>query len=525
MTLGSTKHVQEYPTSPHDPQLHVTHSGLVLLNGSRAYKFKRDVNLGFLDFSTVEARRDALVRELRLNQRLAPDVYLGLGSLEAGTAAQPEPCLVMRRLPDDRRLTAVLTARPTDPDRSLAVLDAVARQVARFHASARRGADVDRDGRRDALRHRWRDNLASVESSTGTLLDHGVVQEVADLVDEYLTGREALFDDRIAGGHIVDGHGDLIAQDVFCLDDGPRILDCLDFDDRLRHVDVLDDVAFLAMDVERLDSPALAEHLWTRYLELTGDPAPPSLRHHYVAYRAFVRAKVGCLSGAAHDRHHGHLSSPEEHAVMALRHLRTARVRLVLCGGGPGTGKTTLSGALADRLGWVVVSSDRVRKELAGVDPESDASAPYGAGIYTPGWTERTYREMVRRAELLLQRGESVVLDATWSAAEHRLLASHAAARCSVPLVELECRLTDSEVADRIATRGVARTSGGTRTMSDADSAVADRVRATSDRWHSAHGVDTSRPVATTVDELVATFSWGSTVPARARPRPQMAPD
>ena len=112
---------------------------------------------------------------------------------------------------------------------------------------------------------------------------------------EFLAGREQLFAQRISQGRIVDGHGDLICDDIFCLDDGPRILDCLDFDDRLRYVDGLDDICFLAMDLERLGASDLAGLLVRMYADFAGDPAPPALRHHYIAYRAFVRVKVDCL--------------------------------------------------------------------------------------------------------------------------------------------------------------------------------------------------------------------------------------
>ncbi len=115
-------------------------------------------------------------------------------------------------------------------------------------------------------------------------------------------GREALFDRRITEGHVVDGHGDLLADDIFSLDDGPRVLDCLESDDHLRHVDVLDDVAFLAMDLERLGSPQLAQQLVADYREFAGDPAPPALLHHYLAYQAFVRVKVACLRAAQGGR-------------------------------------------------------------------------------------------------------------------------------------------------------------------------------------------------------------------------------
>lgn len=156
-----------------------------------------------------------------------------------------------------------------------------------------------------------------------------------------------MFAERIRAGRVVDGHGDLLADDIFCLDDGVRILDCLEFDDRLRWLDGLDDACFLAMDLERLGLPDLARRFTSWYAEYSGDPAPESLRHHYVAYRAFVRAKVACLRARAGD---GQAAAEAwQLAGMTLGHLRAGAVSLVLVGGLPGTGKTTLAGAARAR--------------------------------------------------------------------------------------------------------------------------------------------------------------------------------
>ena len=222
----------------------------------------------------------------------------------------------------------------------------------------------------------------------------------------------------MSAGRIVDGHGDLLADDIFCLDDGPRILDCLEFDDRLRWLDGLDDAAFLAMDLERLGQPGLADQFTRWYLEFSGDPAPTALRHHYVAYRAFVRAKVACLQAGQGEPHAA--GQARQLTAMTLRHLRAGAVTLVLIGGLPATGKSVIAGALADRLGFTVLGSDRVRKELAGVDPGAQSAAGYGGGIYAPPWTERTYRELISRAARLLAMGESVILDASWLSARQR---------------------------------------------------------------------------------------------------------
>jgi hypothetical protein len=177
------------------------------------------------------------------------------------------------------------------------------RRPARQGGPQPRSPQIAEQGSQDALRRRWTDNIEQTRTIQARLaprepLDPAVICETERLASRFLAGRAPLFDARIRQGRIVDGHGDLLADDIFCLDDGPRILDCLDFDDRLRWLDGLDDAAFLVMDLERLGASALAEQFMAAYAEYSGDPAPASLRHHYVAYRAFVRAKIACLRGA-----------------------------------------------------------------------------------------------------------------------------------------------------------------------------------------------------------------------------------
>jgi predicted kinase len=314
------------------------------------------------------------------------------------------------------------------------------------------------------------------------------------LVTRFLDGRGPLFAERITDDRVVDGHGDLIAADVFCLGDGPRVLDCLEFDDRLRFVDVLDDVAFLAMDLERLGRPDLGERFLDSYVEFSGDPAPASLRHHYIAYRAGVRAMVGCIRHAPGDPGAG--ADAAHHAAIALRHLRAGAPRLVLVGGLPGTGKTTLSGALADRFGAVVQSSDRIRKELAGIDPTRPAGAAFGRGIYAPERTEELYAELLHRAEQLLVRGESVVLDASWTSAPHRAAAVDLAQRTSSELLQLECRAGAETTARRIVDRH--------GDASDATVPVATLMSTVADPWPDAVAIDTAGPVGVALERAAA---------------------
>jgi aminoglycoside phosphotransferase family enzyme/predicted kinase len=459
-----------------------THSAVVFFAGDRAYKLKKPVALGFLDFTSRRARAVACRRETELNRRFAPDVYLGVAGIRGPDGRVCDHLVVMRRMPAGRRLSALVRAR--------APVDGAVRQVARvlaaWHAAAPRSAQIAEQGSQEALRARWQANIEQARECCGDLLADAGLAEIERLAGRFTAGRARLLEERVRAGRVLDGHGDLLADDIFCLDDGVRILDCLEFDDRLRWLDGLDDASFLAMDLERLGAPDLASRFTSWYAEYSGDSAPASLHHHYVAYRGFVRAKVACLRACQGD---GQAAAEAwQLAGITLGHLRAGAVTLVLVGGLPGTGKTALAGALADCLGFTVLSSDRIRKELAGVPAEQRCGAPWRAGIYTAARTERVCSELLSRAGRLLALGESVIADASFISPAQRAAAAETAAAAHADLVQLRCTAPTDTVRQRLA----ARTGG----ISDADEKIARQMAALDMPWPEAVTVDTGQPAA-----------------------------
>jgi hypothetical protein len=454
-----------------------THSAVVFFAGDRAYKLKKPVALGFLDFTNPRVRAAACRRELELNRRFAPDVYLGIAAVHGPDGRVCDHLVVMRRMPTDRRLSALVRAgAPVEGP-----LRQVARVLAAWHARAPRSAQIAAQGSPEAVWARWEASIKQLRGFAGRLPEPVPVDEVERLARRFVSGRAALFEERVRGGYIVDGHGDLLADDIFCTGDGVRILDCLEFDDRLRWMDGLDDAAFLAMDLERLGAADLAEKFTGWYAGYSADPAPAALRHHYLAYRAFVRTKIAFLRAAQGDPAGG--AEAWQLTGMTLRHLRAGAVTLVLVGGLPGTGKTALAGALAGQLGFTVLSSDRIRKELAGVPAEQRCAAPWQTGIYAPHWTERTYQELLRRAGRLLARGESVIADASWESPGRRAAAAALAGAAQADLAALRC-IAPADVAQQ---RLAARTAG----ISDAGVAVARQMAAMQAPWPEAVTIDT----------------------------------
>jgi aminoglycoside phosphotransferase family enzyme/predicted kinase len=449
---------------------------------------------------------------VELNRRLAPDVYLGVADVIGPDGLVCDHLVVMRRMPDDRRLSSLVGAGAgADVDGDLWHL---AHLVAAFHARAERPPEAAVAAGPDALAGRWADNTAGLLEHGRGVVDLDEVLEVDALAARYLAGRRLLFDRRITEGRALDGHGDLLADDIFLLDDGPRVLDCIEFDDRLRWGDALADVAFLAMDLERLGRQDLAERFLAAYREHAGDAWPASLAHHHLANRAQVRAKVGAIRVTQGDD--AAVAEARRLLALARRHLETGAVRLVLVGGLPGTGKSTLATGLAAELGATLLRSDELRKELAGLRSDQPAPAPFGEGLYDEEATSATYVELLHRTEVAVALGESVVLDASWTAERHRKAARSVAARTATDLVELHCSAPPDLTARRIRRR---LSAGGD--PSDATPEIAAQMALAQDPWPTAAIVDTgfgSRETLDTALALVERVAHGTTRPADPGP-------
>lgn len=470
-----------------------THSAVLFFVDDRVYKLKKAVDLGFLDHRTVAARKAACEQEVALNRRLAPDVYLGVWDV---VGPDGEPCdhlVVMRRMPDDRSMTRCVRAGEDVDD----ALRQVAHLVATLHAGEPPSPRAAELASVDAVRGNWQESFTQLRGLEGGAgLDGTTCGRIEELVEDYLAGREPLFRHRIDEGWVRDGHGDLMADDVYLLPDGPRILDCLEFDERYRIGDVVGDVAFLAMDLERLGRPDLARRFLDRYREMAAATWPPSLGHHLIAYRAHVRAKVGAIRQVQAGR----AGDEEVAGLLALTadHLERARVRLVLVGGPPGTGKSTVAAGLADVLDAVVLRTDEVRRRLP--DPPT--------GRYGPGARRAVYREALNEARRLLGLGHHVVLDGTWDDAELRAAARTVGRETTSDVTELVCRAPVEVAAGRVRHR---RADG--RDPSEATPEVATALALRFPPWPEATDLDTTGPVAGTVARALRLVGWPGDAP------------
>ena len=483
--MGQAMAADQQPAEPYS-EVHETHSGLVVLVGKLAYKVKKPIRTDFLDFTTPERRERACQRELELNRRLAPASYLGVAHLSADWAGTSEPVLVMKRHPDLYRLaTMVRRGQPV-----IESLKAIAELLARFHESAERGGPVAAQGTVAAIKARWEANFAELNEFADTVVDRERLETIARLVAQFIAGRALLFAGRVHDERIVDGHGDLLADDIFCLPGGPEVLDCLEFDDSLRYLDTIDDAAFLAMDLEFLGRKDLGEFFLAHYSRLAADPAPQPLKDFYISYRALVRAKVDCVRLTQGNRDAAREAS--RHFDIALEHLQACSVRLAVVGGGPGTGKTTLARALADRVGAAVISTDEVRRALQSSGVIAGEAGVLDAGLYSDENVAVVYDEVLRQAEMQLAMGRSVILDGTWRDPRRRDQARQLAIHTHSAEFELVCTTSVNTAAHRVA----GRPAGG---LSDATPEIAAALAEGSPGWPDAHQIDTSRPIGESV--------------------------
>lgn len=459
-----------------------THISVVTMIGDRAYKLLKPIATGFLDHRRREDRREACRQESEANRRFAPDVYLGVLDILDPDGAPLDHLIAMRRLPADRALSALIGNTGAED-----CVREAARAVAAIHRDSPSSRAIDEAGRPELMRGLWEDGLDELAAVAPGIIPPGEIGRVRALARTYLDGRTRLFERRIALGWIRDGHGDLLADDVFLLPGGPRVLDCLAFDDRLRHGDVLMDVATLAMDIATHGRPRLAQVLLDEWSAALDEEHPRSLRDHHLAYRAHVRAKVAAIRSA--QGHPAAADTARSLHAYATEALHRAQVRLVLVGGAPGTGKSTVAAGLGHITGARVLRSDVLRTHRDDSGSAGPAAGVWQEGHYSPAVTERVYRELLESAGDLLAHGDDVVLDASWTTAAHREAARRLAVRHGAQVVELRCELPGEVASRRIEER---RRRGGD--PSQATPAIAARMAAAADAWPQAMALSTAGP-------------------------------
>lgn len=438
-----------------------THISWVILTGPFAYKIKKPVNLGFLDFSSLEKRRHFCEEELRLNRRLAPHIYLAVVPLR-GSVQEPhfsdhgeliDYAVKMRQFPQTAQLDRLLQEGALQTE----YLDAIADVIARFHLQVAASAPDDDYG---GLAQVWQpvaENFAQIrERETAP----NILKQLDDLFAWSLAQFERLQPDlqqRKQSGFVRECHGDLHLRNIAWFEDKPVIFDCIEFNPQLRWIDVISDLAFLFMDLIDRGQQEWAYRLLDRYLMRTGDYAGLAVLPFYVVYRAMVRAKVDRIRLSQAD------VGPAERATgqreycaylqLAQRFSAQPKPTLFITWGLSGSGKSTISSELLEQVGAVRLRSDVERKRLAGIDFMAQAPAAVAEGIYTTEMTERTYSHLLRLSEVILAAGFSVIVDAAFLEVDKRAAFSDLARRMRVPFIILQCTASAICLRQRVRAR------------------------------------------------------------------------
>ncbi len=446
-----------------------THISHVFLTDNDVFKVKKSVDLGFLDFSSLELRHEACISEVELNRRLAPDVYLGVvpilqrdghfefGKGELGEVA--EWAVHMRRLPDADRADQLLAAGRFTPAHAAAL----ALRLAHFHAEAQTSDDIASFGSYDVIQRNVKENFDQTRDLIGNYLDGSAAREIEKWQTDFLASHRELLASRATEGRVRDGHGDLRLEHVYFADgraDGHiDILDCIEFNDRFRYADVCADVAFLAMDLTSAGAVGIAEQLLADYAKEAHDYGLYSMIDFYESYRAFVRGKVCALTESLAPQSSADRKSLQKQArhhflLAQASERRPAQVpRVIAVGGWIATGKSTVAREVGAMMECPVVSADLARKWLLDRAPTEQAGEAAFEGGYSESATASTYREVFQRAEQVLASSRSVVLDASFRSRTHRQLARRLASERGLEFLFIECQAPREVCIERLEER------------------------------------------------------------------------
>lgn len=482
-----------------------THISCVLLAGEHAYKVKKAVDLGFVDFTTLDSRHHACQEELRLNARLAPEVYLRVAAITGdpdtpvldGDGPVLDYAVVMQRFPQTALLNRMLEAGSL----TAAHIAELGGRIARFHEAIPAAPADAVYGSPDAVRRRVNENLEALPELMPDRPDQ--LESLRQWSESHMKALEETIERRRLEGRVRECHGDLHLENIIYWRGRIMAFDGIEFDPDLRWIDVASEIAFLTMDLDDRGAGRFACQLRNDYLEATGDYDALRVLGFYQVYRALVRAKINALqAGQRTDGASQLLGAARAYLDLAQAYTKPHAPALVLMHGVSGTGKSTLTQALINGRGFIRLRSDVVRKRLFGLQ-ERESSHAAGLDIYTAEASRRTYERMAELARDVLDSGYSVVLDATFLRREHRAPFLHLAESAGVPWHIVSLQGDPAVLRERVHRRQAA---GGD--ASEADAAVLEHQLAESESLS-----DAERAHATTLDITDIPEDWHRHLP------------
>lgn len=439
-----------------------THISKVFLTGDYVYKIKKPVDLGFLDFSSLEKRRYYCCREIILNRRLTKDIYLDVvavtrdsGRIVLEGKGEPiEYAVRMRQLSDSRSFQHLIKSGKI----SKVDMVALGSLLARFYLETPKSELLHTDEGWKNINNACKENFRQTKDSCNTLLDKDIWEIVQGATLSFLKNRQSYFNHRFANDKIRDCHGDLRCGHIYFTDTGIQILDCIEFNDCLRHIDVVSDLAFLLMDLDFNEEPGLGDCILNEFFRHTNDVDSILMLAFYKCYRAMVRCKVNCIflqsqDLAQEEKKQVHLDAITYLDLASQYALQFFRPCIWVVCGKPATGKSTIAKKLSKIFAIKMIRSDAVRKQLFGLAPHESGVEVFGEKIYSPQATSLTYGKLLCQAQEEIEAGHSVILDATYSSEKSRREVISLAKDKGIKLIFIECSAREEILKARLLER------------------------------------------------------------------------
>ena len=457
------KRPQFYPHPVTCVEQRETHISKVFLTGDYVYKIKKPVDLEFLDYTTLGKRKYFCHQETALNRRLSRNIYLGVVAITLkegrysleGSGEVVEYAVKMRQLTEENSMLSMLRQGNINKKD----IDQLAQTLTKFYGQASTNKTINPFGSLKTIQANCEENFEQTAQFAGNILDERIFQIVRAATRSFLHRRKTLFEHRVDAGKICDCHGDLRSGHIYFAG-GIQIIDCIEFNDRFRYSDTTSDLAFLLMDLDYEGFPKTAQHLINSYVRYADDPDVFVLIDFYKCYRAFVRAKVNCFrlgEKALGEWEQSRLRrETDRYLNFAYQYaiLFTRPTIWVVCGM-VASGKSTLSKELSKTLGIKILRSDLIRIELFGLQPGESVNVSFGEGIYSKGSRSLTYGKLLMLAQEEIEKGASVILDATFGSKHHRGEALRLARDMDANVIFIECVSPASVLKDRLKKREV----------------------------------------------------------------------
>ncbi|WP_235557259.1 bifunctional aminoglycoside phosphotransferase/ATP-binding protein [Methyloglobulus morosus] len=449
-----------YPHETDAIRLIETHISWVLLTGQYAYKIKKPVNFGFLDFSTLDKRRHYCHEEIRLNRRLAKDWYLDVVPITGqhehpkmdGTGIAIDYAIKMRQFPSPQTLRESAESGELKPDE----IDQITRIIADFHNAIEKAEEQSPYGDSQDIKHWFDENFHHIQPLLDDKQQLSQLEGIAFWGNNEWLRKSALMQQRKQQGFIRECHGDLHLGNMALIGAKVVIFDCIEFNPSLRWIDVISEAAFLVMDLLHLGYDGYAYRFLNRYLQHTGDYQGLALLRYYLTYRALVRAKVTLLRKAQNSETSACeqiLSDYTDFADLAERFTKTSPVMLIITHGFSGSGKSTYASQLAEKIGAIQIRSDIERKRLFGYSAHEATHSDIESGVYTQEAGQRTYRHLVGLAKTVVDAGFSVIIDAAFLKVEQRELFRKLADECRIKFSIIDFQASEETLCNRIKQR------------------------------------------------------------------------